>query len=318
MRLLVFASGRGSNFNALLNASKKGELTSKIVGLICDKDCPAIEIANSNSIPVTILRPKEYSNKEEYISTLVKTVKRYAPDYILLAGYMRIIPTELIEEYPLKIINIHPSLLPAFQGKDAILQAWQAGVKETGVTLHFVNDKLDQGAILAQRKVKVEGTLEELEAKIHNVEHELYVNTVKELTQNPFDTLVVGKCLAGKNCRYDGGNEYSPRVAKLMQGFKGKVVEVCPELSIGMGVPRITSEIIDGKFITKDGQDLTKKMKDFAEKFISEQLSSSKRILAVMAEKSPSCGKIKVKGIFTCALMERFQKAILVVADEEL
>lgn len=318
MKLLVFASGRGSNFTALLNASKKGEIKSKIVGLVCDKNCPAEEIANANSIPVSILKPKEFLSKEDYVATLLRTVKGYAPDYILLAGYMRIIPTELIEEYPLRIVNIHPSLLPAFQGKDAILQAWQAGVKTTGVTLHFVNDKLDSGAIIAQQEVQVHGSEEDLEADIHRVEHKLYVETVKELTENPFDTLVVGKCLSGENCRYDGENESSARVAKLITNFKGKVIKVCPELGIGMGVPRVTSSIINGKFITKDGQDLTEKMKNFANKFIADNLSSSKKILAVLAEKSPSCGRDKVEGIFTHVLMEEFKENILVVTDEEL
>jgi len=318
MKLLVFASGRGSNFEALLNASKKGELKSDIVGLICDKNCPAEEIARTNSIPVNVLKPKEYDSKELFISTLLETVKQYAPDYILLAGYMRIIPTELIEEYPLRIINIHPSLLPAFQGKDAILQAWQAGVKTTGVTLHFVNDKLDSGAVIAQKEIKVPDSIDALEAEIHKVEHKLYVETVKSLVEDPFDTLVVGKCLMGRNCRYDGGSEYSSRVSKVVAGFKGRVVEVCPELDMGMGVPRTTSDIVDGRFVTKEGQDLTDKISHFTNKFISENLSSSKRVIAILAEKSPSCGKVKVKGLFTKILMEKLKEKILVVTDEEL
>jgi len=116
MRLLVFASGRGSNFNALLEATKKGDIKARICGLVCDKNCPAEEIAKSNFVPVSIIRPKAYLSREEYINELLSTVKNYSPDYILLAGYMRILPTEFIEEYPLRVINIHPSLLPAFQG----------------------------------------------------------------------------------------------------------------------------------------------------------------------------------------------------------
>jgi len=318
MKLLVFASGKGSNFNALLDASKKGLISSKIGGLICDKNCPAEEIATSNLIPVTILRPKDFVSKDEYISTLIKTVKQYAPDYILLAGYMRIIPTELIEEYPLKIINIHPSLLPAFKGKDAILQAWQAGVKETGVTLHFVNDKLDQGAILAQEKIVLTGTIQELESKIHNVEHTLYVNTVKELTEKPFDTLVVSKCLLGENCRYDGKSKLSSRICKLVENFNGKVIRVCPELDAGFGVPRPASDIINGRFITKEGKDLTDLLIDFTKRFIAKKLSSSKKILAVLKDRSPSCGKNNTQGVFTDTLIKEFSGKMFIVTEEEL
>ena len=318
MRLLVFASGRGSNFNSLLEATKKGEIKARICGLICDKNCPAEEIAKSNSIPVSILKPNAYLSKDEYITELLNTVKTYSPDYILLAGYMRIIPSELIDEYPLAIINVHPSMLPAFQGKDAILQAFKAGAKTTGVTIHFVNDNLDQGVILAQQEVKVSGCIEDLEAEIHKVEHKLYVDTVKKLVEEPFDTLVVSKCLLGENCRYDGRNKYSTRASKLATSFKGNVIPVCPELDCGLGVPRPASEILNGRFITKEGIDLTDMLKDFSLEFISEDLHAAKKILAILKEKSPTCGRTKVNGVFTRTLMEKLKNNILVVTEEEL
>ncbi len=318
MRLLVFASGRGSNFNALLEATKKGEIKARICGLVCDKNCPAEEIAKNNAVPVSIIRPKAYLSREEFVNELVNTVKSYAPDYILLAGYMRILPSELIDEYPLRIINIHPSLLPAFQGKDAIAQAWKAGVGTTGVTIHFVNDKLDQGVILAQQKLEVPATIEDLEAQIHKVEHKLYVDTVKSLVDKPFDTLVISKCLLGEDCRYDGRNKYSSRASKLAGSFKGNVISVCPELDCGLGVPRPSSEILNGRFITSEGIDLTDTLRDFSMEFINEDLSKAKRVLAVLKEKSPSCGRTKVAGVFTMTLLRELKDSLLVVTEEEL
>ncbi len=183
MKVLVFASGRGSNFEAILNAEKQGVAPIKTVGLLCDRECNAINIARSFNVPVTIIKPKGYSTKEKHTEALIDAVKLHAPDYILLAGYMRIIPKELIDIYPLKIINIHPSLLPKFKGKDAIKQAWDAGVKTTGVTVHFINDKIDDGPIIIQESVSVPQTIEALEEKIHEVEHRLYVKAIKLLNE---------------------------------------------------------------------------------------------------------------------------------------
>jgi len=318
MKLLVFASGRGSNFNTLVDASKKGEIKAEICGLLCDKNCPAEDIAKNNSIPISILRPKEYPSKEKYIEELLKAVKNYSPDYILLAGYMRILPKEFIDEYPLRIINIHPSMLPAFQGKDAIHQAWNAGVKLTGVTVHYVNDHLDQGVVISQKEVKVPDSLEKLEADIHKTEHKLYVDTIKALVESPFDTLVVSKCLLGENCRYNGGNKHSLRASKLASSFKGRVIPVCPELECGFGVPRPTADIINGRFLTKDGKDLTDIIKKFATEFVTEKLSSSKKVLAVVKEKSPACGKTKPLGLFTSTMMGKLNGSVLVVTEEEL
>ena len=155
MRLLVLASGRGSNFEAIVKAVKTGYLHSQVVGLLCDKECPAMEIAKENFIPVSVLKPKDYPDKNVYIKDLLEVIKKYKPDYIILAGYMRILPAELLDEYPLRIINIHPSLLPEYPGKDSIAQAWKNEVDSTGVTVHYVNDRMDSGPIIAQESVKI-------------------------------------------------------------------------------------------------------------------------------------------------------------------
>jgi phosphoribosylglycinamide formyltransferase-1 len=183
MNLLIFASGKGSNFEAIVKACKNAYMSARVVGLICDKECPAIQIAKDNLVPHTIVSPKSFDDKKEYISQLIATVTKYAPDLIILAGYMRIVPSELIDLYPLKIINIHPSLLPDFPGKDSIRRAWDAKVRFTGVTVHYVNEKLDQGPIIDQWKVDVPATFEELEAAIHEVEHKMYPATIKKITE---------------------------------------------------------------------------------------------------------------------------------------
>ena len=318
MKFLVFASGRGSNFNALLDASNKGEIKATICGLICDKNCPAEDIAKKASIPVSIIRPKDFPSSSEHVKELLNTVTEYAPDYILLAGYMRIIPTELIQEYPLRIINIHPSLLPKFQGKDAILQAWNAKEKVSGVTVHYVNDRLDQGAIIAQQSLSIPGDIHEFEEQIHKIEHKLYVQVVKSLAEEPFDTLVVSRCLLGDNCRYDGGNKYSSRVEKLVNSFSGKILKVCPEFDCGLGAPRSASDIVDGRFMTKEGKDLTSVLKSFSEAFVQKELLSSKKVLAIFKEKSPSCGVNKVKGIFSSVVVEKLKDKAFVITEEAL
>jgi phosphoribosylglycinamide formyltransferase-1 len=287
MKLLVFASGRGSNFEAMINACKSGYIRSNIEGLLCDKECPAVDIAKANSIPVSIVRPKDFADKKDYIKTLLGTVDKYGPDYVILAGYMRILPSELIDKYPLKIINVHPSLLPAFPGKDSILQAWEAKVKTTGVTVHFVNDKLDSGPILAQGSITVPDTLEELEEGIHKIEHKLYPAVVKELTEDPFDTVLVSRCLLGVNCRYDGGNKYSKRVETFIKGFKGNT------------------------------GDITEKLKGACSKIVTS-LEGSKKILAILKERSPSCGVKDPRGIFTSCITERLGNKIYIVSEEDL
>ncbi|MEI6080710.1 MAG: phosphoribosylglycinamide formyltransferase [bacterium] len=317
MRLLVFASGKGSNFEAMVKASRSGYFHSKVVGLLCDKDCPAAEIAKANDIPVTVIKPKDYKDKEIYIDALVSAAKGYSPDYIILAGYMRIIPSELLDAYPLKVLNVHPSLLPAFPGKDSILRAWEAGVKTTGITVHFVNDRLDQGPIIAQESLIMPDSLEKLEEEMHKIEHRIYPAAVKELTEHPFDAVVVSKCLMGANSRYDGGNKYSKRAETFVKTFKGKVLEMCPEIEAGLSTPRPKINIINGKAIMDGKEDVTEKLNKACHRIMSE-LSGSKKIIAILKEKSPSCGVLNPKGLFATCALEKFRNNIFIVSEEDL
>lgn len=182
--IAVFASGSGSNFQAIMEAVQTGKLAAKIVLLVCDqKNAFAIERAKLAGIPSFVFQAKQYSSKEAYEKEIIAELKRCDVDFVILAGYMRLIGATLLREYEGRIVNIHPSLLPAFPGKDAIGQAIVAGVKVSGVTIHFVDAGMDTGPIIAQQAVQIAAneTKESLQTKIHAVEHQLYPSVLQML-----------------------------------------------------------------------------------------------------------------------------------------
>ncbi len=183
-RLAVFASGNGSNFQALADACRSGEIRACIALLVTDKpDCTAVERAKRLEIPVLALRPKDFPDKAAYEQVILSRLQEERVDWVVLAGYMRLVGSTLLSAYDGRMLNLHPSLLPAFPGKDAIGQAWRHGVKVTGVTVHFVDEGMDTGPIFLQEPVAVEpdDTLESLEERIHRVEHRLLVEAVRRL-----------------------------------------------------------------------------------------------------------------------------------------
>jgi len=184
-RIAVFASGQGSNFAALVEAQRAGRLgEGSIELLVSDKpEAPVAKRAEEAGIPTLLLRPKDYASRELYEAEIVAELQRREIGLIVLAGYMRLITPTLLTPYAGRIINIHPSLLPAFAGKDAIGQALNYGVKLTGVTVHFVDGGMDTGPVIAQRSVVVEDndTADLLAARIHEVEYELYPEVVRSL-----------------------------------------------------------------------------------------------------------------------------------------
>lgn len=185
--IAVFASGSGSNFQAIIDAVKNGELEANISLLVSDKvGAFAIDCAKSEGIPFFVFTAKDYAIKEEYEAEILKELKDKEIDFIILAGYMRLIGSTLLTEFEGKIINIHPSLLPAFPGKDAIGQALDAKVKVSGVTVHYVDAGMDTGPIIAQKPVEISEveTKESLQAKIHGIEHELYPAVIQKLLQS--------------------------------------------------------------------------------------------------------------------------------------
>lgn len=184
-KIAVFASGSGSNFQALQEAIERGELAAEIMVLVTDKpQAYAIERAKKMGISVLALAPKDYADKAAYEAAIASHLQELEVEWLVLAGYMRLIGTVLLQAYPSRIINIHPSLLPSFAGKDAIGQAMAHGVKITGVTVHYVDEGMDTGPIIAQQAVPVSsGDREATETAIHQVEHTLYPTALQQLFQ---------------------------------------------------------------------------------------------------------------------------------------
>ncbi|TNJ64519.1 phosphoribosylglycinamide formyltransferase [Paenibacillus hemerocallicola] len=185
-RIAVFASGSGSNFQAIVDAVQAGKLDVEVGLLVCDRPGAKVaERAAAAGVETFAFRPKEYASKEAYESEIVKRMQEQRIDLVVLAGYMRIISDTLLQPYEGRIVNIHPSLLPSFPGLDAIGQALAHGVKVTGVTVHFVDGGMDTGPIIAQRAVEVaEGdTADTLADKIHPVEHELYPSVIRAIRE---------------------------------------------------------------------------------------------------------------------------------------
>ncbi|MER1957768.1 MAG: phosphoribosylglycinamide formyltransferase [Solibacillus sp.] len=187
-KLAVFASGSGSNFQALQEAIERGELHATIELVITDKPGACVVTrANNFGIPVVELAPKAFENKVAYEQKVIELLEAHDVEWVILAGYMRLVGETLLTAYENRIINIHPSLLPSFPGKDAIGQAMDHGVKVTGVTVHYVDAGMDTGKIIAQGAVDVvPGDREQTEARVHKLEHALYTNTLQQLFKQTF------------------------------------------------------------------------------------------------------------------------------------
>ena len=182
-KMAVFASGNGSNFQALYEATQDGRLDADIVLVVADKPSAfVLERAEQAEVPSFSFTPRDYASKQAYESMLVEKLEGAGVEWLVLAGFMRLIGPVLLEAYENRIVNIHPSVLPAFPGKDAIGQTLEAGAEEAGVTVHFVDEGMDTGAIIAQRSFPVGGAgRETVERKIHEIEHQLYPESLQQL-----------------------------------------------------------------------------------------------------------------------------------------
>lgn len=182
--IAVFASGNGTNLQAIIDAVRSGDLDAEIKLLVCDRPSAyCVTRAKQAQIPYLTFSAKEFAGKAQYEELILNELRALDVEYIVLAGYMRLIGPTLLNEFPNRIVNIHPSLLPAFPGKDGVGQALAAGVKVTGVTIHYVDEGMDTGPIIAQKAVEVSEneTRESLEKKIHAVEHELYPTVLQDI-----------------------------------------------------------------------------------------------------------------------------------------
>ena len=187
MRIAVFASGNGSNFQAIAEAIASKQVAATICFLFCDNPkAYVIDRAKKIGVPYTVFSPKNYDSRVAYETELLKQLEISKVDLVVLAGYMRIIGPTLLTAYANRILNIHPSLLPCFPGKSSIRDAFEANEKKTGVTVHFIDEGVDTGPIIAQEEVAIlpEDTLDSLEAKIHQVEHRLFPQVIQKLIEN--------------------------------------------------------------------------------------------------------------------------------------
>lgn len=186
MKLALFASGNGSNVQAIVEAVKIGTLQAEIVGLVCDNPTAfVIERAQNAGIETFVLSPEQCANKQVWEEQVVTFLQEKGTELVVLAGFMRIVGPTLLEAFPQRITNIHPSLLPNFPGKSGIQDAFDAKVSKTGVTIHWVDAGVDTGPIICQETLNIDPnwTLEQLETRIHAIEHRLYPETLQQIIE---------------------------------------------------------------------------------------------------------------------------------------
>ncbi|MBC2596324.1 phosphoribosylglycinamide formyltransferase [Ruficoccus amylovorans] len=187
VRIVILGSGRGSNAEAILNAQEAGQLgLAQVVGLFCDQpDALMLKLGPRFDVPAFYLHPGKFKTKLEGEAEThwIETIQRLQPDFIVLAGFMRVIKPPFIEAFKGRIINLHPSLLPKYPGLHSIQRAMEAGDAETGCTVHWVTPEIDAGEVLGQERVPIAkgDTLDEVEARVHAAEHRLLPATIRRL-----------------------------------------------------------------------------------------------------------------------------------------
>lgn len=178
----VLISGRGTNMKAIAESVRSGRLPGRIVLVASDNpDAPGLKTAKRMGLETAVL--PYASGRREAESALKELCISRGSEWIVLAGFMRILSPDFVRSFPRRIVNIHPALLPSFPGRDGIGDAWRRGVKVTGVTVHLVDEGVDSGPILAQRPLAIHPgeTLERLEKRIHRLEHRIYPETLLAL-----------------------------------------------------------------------------------------------------------------------------------------
>lgn len=182
LRVGVLASGRGSNLQALLDAAARADFPARVAVVVSDReDAPALERARRSGVAAQFVNPKDHGDRAAYDTAVMQALDEHAVGLVCLAGYMRIITPAFVRSWSGRIINIHPSLLPAFRGLHAQRQALESGVKVAGATVHFVDEGVDTGPIILQASVPVrpDDTEETLSARILDEEHRIYPDAVR-------------------------------------------------------------------------------------------------------------------------------------------
>lgn len=186
LRLAVFASGNGSNFQALADAVQAGRINATIELVVCDKPAAyVLERAKASGVETHAFQPKLYPSREAYEEEIVAKLQAKGIDLVVMAGYMRLVTKVLVEPYYGRMINIHPALLPAFPGMNGVGQALEYGAKIAGATVHYVDGGTDTGPIIAQQAVDINDndTLETLSTRIQQVEYELLPKAVAWISE---------------------------------------------------------------------------------------------------------------------------------------
>ncbi len=199
-RIVVLISGGGTNLQAIIDACKQENYGGEVVAVVSNKaDAYGLTRAQDADIATAVLSHKDFDSREDYDSALITEINNYQPDLVVLAGFMRILTPKFVQTYQGRLINIHPSLLPKYQGLHTHQRAIDAGDSEHGVSVHFVTEELDGGPVVLQAKVPVfpEDTAEDLAQRVHQQEHRIY-------------PLVVNWCcskrvtMTGENAMFDG------------------------------------------------------------------------------------------------------------------
>ena len=211
-RLAVLASGRGSNFLAILGKITTGEIPAEVgICITNSKNAGVIEVAKSHGVPIGVFLPKNYPDAESFNDAILSFLISHEIDYVILAGYLKLLGPKIVNHFSNRILNIHPALLPSFGGKgmyghhvhDAV---YERGVKVSGATVHLVNAEFDAGPIVIQKAISIESaaSAEEIAKRVLEVEHEIYPMAVKMLVE---ERLVVDKLrVSVKKDNYSGKN----------------------------------------------------------------------------------------------------------------
>ncbi len=206
-RIVILISGRGSNMAAILDSN----LPIEIAAVISNRgDSAGLEIARSRKLPAFSIEHKDYALREDFDSALAMKIDEFSPDFVILAGFMRILGIDFVKRYSGRLVNIHPSLLPSFPGTKTHRKALEEGVKIHGCTVHFVTEKLDHGAIIIQAAVPVleDDDEESLAARVLEQEHRIYPQAIRWLVEGRINREGNRVLLGGKS----GGALVSPEI----------------------------------------------------------------------------------------------------------
>ena len=194
LRFGVLISGSGTNLQAVIDAVESGALDAEVAVVISNHDSArGLVRAKDHGIDAVYIDRGVYPSPREYNAAIRDILRDHVVDYVVMAGYMRLLGKEVLDFFPNRVINLHPALLPSFPGASSINDAFDAGVKVTGVTVHFANEVFDEGPIIAQEAVVIaeDDTVESIEAKLHAVEHRILPATLRLIAENRIE--VVGR-----------------------------------------------------------------------------------------------------------------------------